>query len=208
MEGDNSVAVMVNNPEDATDGDSVCNNGEDHNMADENLVDDVEEGEIRSPAAAALSPEKKGETSNEQPLVVEKSCEVVGLHGKHGARPCPWESNNINEGNVEKAAEINEFSNVVEERVSQFCNNNNNLDGPTPSVGLGKKNRDTRSPPSSGSMQGPPARTFFQDPPTDPSLDLNRPSKSSDSRFQENMGDFLEDNPTNPGSQSCARSCR
>ncbi|MFS7965737.1 hypothetical protein Hanom_Chr09g00765691 [Helianthus anomalus] len=33
-------------------------------------------------------------------------------------------------------------------------------DGPTPIISLGKRNRDDRSPPSTGSMQGPSQKIF------------------------------------------------
>ncbi|KAJ0648258.1 putative RNA recognition motif domain, nucleotide-binding alpha-beta plait domain superfamily [Helianthus annuus] len=49
-------------------------------------------------------------------------------------------------------------------------------DGPTPSVNLGKRNLDERSPPSIGSMQGPSQKFFGQPNRSDPvSLDLNTP---------------------------------
>ncbi|MFS7928112.1 hypothetical protein Hanom_Chr04g00317031 [Helianthus anomalus] len=49
--------------------------------------------------------------------------------------------------------------------------------GPTPIAALGKRPRNVRSPPSAGSTQGPPIRTFFQNINEDNnSIDLNAPA--------------------------------
>ncbi|MFS7908128.1 hypothetical protein Hanom_Chr01g00079551 [Helianthus anomalus] len=188
MDEENSVTAMVNNPEGVIDGDSVSNNRNSHNMAKDDWADEREDGEIWSPVAAKSSPEKEAGQSHEQPVEVETLNNDEGLHGdygdSHGVYVTPRESTKRYEGYVGRAADNDTGPNMVEEREIQ-SRNMSNPDGPTPLVGLGKRNRDTRSPPSSGSMQGPPNRVFFQDPPADPLFDLNRPSNSEDPRLQE-----------------------
>ncbi|KAJ0547332.1 hypothetical protein HanIR_Chr08g0371011 [Helianthus annuus] len=199
LEEENSVAIMVSNPVGEADGDSVGNNREDQNMED-----DVEDGEIRSPEVVIPSPEKVFRPSSdhpsdppsvsihEQPLDFEKSDNNVGLHEKYGdvQGECsmPRESKNIYDGIDALAAGNVGGLNRMEERECPFVDQLNQ-DGPTPLVGLGKRNRDNRSPPSSGSMEGPPNRGFFQHPLGDPPFDLNRPSSPTDSRSQEILGD-------------------
>ncbi|MFS8034289.1 hypothetical protein Hanom_Chr17g01579411 [Helianthus anomalus] len=52
-------------------------------------------------------------------------------------------------------------------------------DGPTPLVNLGKRNRMDRSPPSIGSTQGPPQRSFFHpENSNQDQLDLNTPVRA------------------------------
>ncbi|MFS8002679.1 hypothetical protein Hanom_Chr13g01204911 [Helianthus anomalus] len=181
MEEENSVAAMMNNPEGIADGDSVCNNGEEQNMVDDNLMDDTEEGEIRSPVRDMPLPETEDDPAQVQPVEAEKLNNDEALHGNygdnHGEHSAPRESDNVFEEIAGLAAESGGGPNIMEERETQ-SGVKKNPDGPTPSIGLGKRNRDTRSPPSTGSMQGPPNRCFFQNPPADPLFDLNRPSNS------------------------------
>ncbi|MFS7989644.1 hypothetical protein Hanom_Chr11g01049321 [Helianthus anomalus] len=158
------------------------------------MVDEVEEGEIRSPILRSPVSEGNIRSPSEPPsaptnvrspliekLVFERSRDMVGgieepgdneLHGVHG------ESHGHNSENV--AADFLEDGPHLKE-----VNINNSVDqlfqeGPTPLTGLRKRNRADRSPPSSGSQQGPPSKSFYQDPsPENFSFDLNRPSSSS-----------------------------
>ncbi|MFS7998658.1 hypothetical protein Hanom_Chr12g01156491 [Helianthus anomalus] len=163
-----------NNPTGVEDEQSV-----DMNEEDQNMMDEVEEREIRSPEKSVPSPKKT--LDNERPLHEDPQKCVV-----HEQSPCPDTLNNERtlhenigemhenyynpresyfnneEVNSMAADKFNGGPNMQEEREG------NNMDkiyqfGPTPIVGLGKRSRANRSPPSAGSMQGPPNRGFFQD---------------------------------------------
>ncbi|MFS7932831.1 hypothetical protein Hanom_Chr04g00372561 [Helianthus anomalus] len=185
-------------------GQSVGINEDDHNMAN-----DVEDGEICSPECTGPSPVKEVRSPTTlpvDPLAVPLEASVHEqspsfkkldneqvLHEEHGGMvgECskPWESIHNNEGtNVVATKEVGGGPVLQEERdcttVGQF-----DQFGPTPLSGLGKRSRANRSPPSSGSMNGPPNRGFFQDPPAeDLPFDLNRPSSLSGSRSEEIFG--------------------
>ncbi|MFS7936464.1 hypothetical protein Hanom_Chr05g00415891 [Helianthus anomalus] len=186
------------------DGKSVGINKEGHNMAN-----DVEDGEIRSPECSVPSPvmEVRSPTAPQvDPLAVpldvsvhdqspffEKLDNERVLHEAHGGKigECskPWESNYNNEGTNDLAAKGVDGGPILQEE--RDCNVVGQFDqfGPTPLSGLGKRSRAHRSPPSSGSMNGPPNRGFFQDPPAeDLPFDLNRPSSLSGSRSEDNFG--------------------
>ncbi|MFS7980096.1 hypothetical protein Hanom_Chr10g00935341 [Helianthus anomalus] len=167
--------MMVNNPRCDSEGESVGKNGDNRNTEE-----DIEDGEIRSPEVVIQSPGREGGKSasdvldhpeisiHEEPAVVEESDNNVFLHGKHGEVhgevPLPRESNRISEDNINLAAGNVGGPNRTEERDCPFVDQVNQ-EGPTPLIGLGKRNRDNRSPPSSGSMEGPPVRGFCHDPP-------------------------------------------
>ncbi|KAM0047199.1 hypothetical protein Hdeb2414_s0009g00325641 [Helianthus debilis subsp. tardiflorus] len=171
---------------------------------DTNMVDEVEEGEIRSLVLNSSVPEEVNrppseplsEPVNDQSPVNERlgpdrsramdgdneESVPVGLHEVHG------ESSNHNSENVAAGSyDCGPYHKGV---------NNINLvdhldqEGPTPHIGLGKRNRANRSPPSSDSMQGPPIKSFYQAPdPDDYSFDLNRPSSASGVFLCESVGE-------------------
>ncbi|MFS7902071.1 hypothetical protein Hanom_Chr01g00006971 [Helianthus anomalus] len=173
------------------------------------MEDEVEDGEIRSPATPASSPEKEDRPSSGDQDVPRVETQKVSVHekspsfekadnerllhdergGLHGESTYPREYYHNNERNKVLAAEkVTGGPNLQEERGCNFVDQINQF-GPTPISGLGKRSRDVRSPPSSGSMQGPPNRAFAQDPPAaNPRFDLNRPSYTSDSLNDESPG--------------------
>ncbi|MFS8022689.1 hypothetical protein Hanom_Chr16g01442451 [Helianthus anomalus] len=154
----NIFKELVNEP----DGCPFDNNGGDYNM-----VNDVEEGEIRSSEVLESSPGNVAKTdtfdSSASPSVSEKERSVehekpddcLDMHenigNTHGDETFPRKSINDNVGPGILAAEKVSGYNRAEER---DCNMVDHLDqsGPTPLFGLGKRNRNFRSPPSDGSM--------------------------------------------------------
>ncbi|MFS7977642.1 hypothetical protein Hanom_Chr10g00906411 [Helianthus anomalus] len=73
---------------------------------------------------------------------------------------------------------------------------------PTPTVNLGKRSRDERSPPSVGSIQGPTQRLFSNlDRNTSEPLDLNTPVGDSSANVEDILPD-LETNEDNPAVQN------
>ncbi|KAF5754385.1 putative RNA-directed DNA polymerase [Helianthus annuus] len=191
-----NVSVELNSGH-ATPETSDADSNEDRNM------EEVEEdGEIRSPAAEAPVPENivrpssssnlnSGNEKSPVKVTLDNEEAVHVLHGKsHGHMEF---HNNSNKGasrtvNIE-AKKLDGGPQLMEEnRIGNTIYSNQ--EGPTPSVGLGKRNRANRSPPSSGSMQGPPTRGFFQDPNScNVSIDLNRSTSESGSRNGEYVGD-------------------
>ncbi|MFS7940134.1 hypothetical protein Hanom_Chr05g00460111 [Helianthus anomalus] len=197
---------MVNEPMVEPEGVSVDGIGGDHNM-----VDDVEDDEIRSPVVDDTPPERVVESSPsvtpgpnvalniETPVEYEKPEDDLGLHENvgnvhgvdlglqenvgnlHGEYNCHKETNCDNVGPKDMSAE-KDYGDV--RRVERENNLVDQLqqNGPTPMTGLGKRSRNLRSPPSDASMQGPPNRGFCHDPLGDPLFDLNRPSSSVDSK--------------------------
>ncbi|MFS7933279.1 hypothetical protein Hanom_Chr04g00377841 [Helianthus anomalus] len=157
----------------------------DHEVDDGYEDSETEEGEVRSPAIVNQSPAAANRSSSDPTCnqVGEKPSEEEGvksvefLHEVHGESSFPKEAFNVPVGpEVEAAGDIGcgpEDNNISEKR---------NLDimdqvGPTPIPGLRKRNRENRSPPSSGSMQGPPTRGFHHgSSSSDFSFDLNRPN--------------------------------
>ncbi|MFS7889477.1 hypothetical protein Hanom_Chr00s000004g01607451 [Helianthus anomalus] len=95
-------------------------------------------------------------------------------------------------GNGNKAAEVPGYGpQILEERDYPILNNSI-AEGPTPATGLGKRSRDVRSPPSTGSMQGPPLRNFDHCFGSDePSFDLIRPVTCPRSADGEGSGSKL-----------------
>ncbi|MFS7933322.1 hypothetical protein Hanom_Chr04g00378391 [Helianthus anomalus] len=196
---------LDNNPTGVEDEQSVGMNGEDQNM-----VDEVEEGEIRSPEESVPSPEKvldNERSLNEDPqkfVVREQSpCPDTldnermlheNIGEMHEEFSIPRKPNFNNEEVKSRAAEeFNDGPIMQEEREGNTMDNNYQF-GPTPIVGLGKRSRAFRSPPSAGSMQGPPSRGFFQDPIAgDHRIDLNRPLSASVSISDENPGGASHD---------------
>ncbi|MFS7973722.1 hypothetical protein Hanom_Chr09g00860031 [Helianthus anomalus] len=161
--------------------------------------DEAEDGEIRSPEMVRPAPEISNRSPSEPLIhpVGEKSPEeeeaetVEVLHELHGESSIPRVTVNVHVGTEEVAAGgYGSGPHVLEN-----CGNSNvdqlEQDGPTPVVGLGKRSREDRSPPSSGSMQGPPLRGFSQNIPSGEfSFDLNRPNADISYSF----GDLMEEN--------------
>ncbi|KAJ0714174.1 putative RNA recognition motif domain, nucleotide-binding alpha-beta plait domain superfamily [Helianthus annuus] len=185
-----------------------------------NMVDEVEEGEIRSPVRKSPVPEECSRPPSDPPsdpvidrsplrvnLDAEKSRDmfvdieepvsigVHGLHGEHDVSIPEILAANLN-GSGPRAKGVNN-NHIVDHSAK---------DGPTPLTGLGKRNRADRSPPSSGSQQGPPLKSFFQDPtPEDISFDLNRPSLSAEnSAGGEILGEQLGESILRPSSSTVA----
>ncbi|MFS7953580.1 hypothetical protein Hanom_Chr07g00620421 [Helianthus anomalus] len=182
LDGDNfSVEEDLDNESmEESDESSVERGGED----DCNMEDEVEDGKIRSLEQKSPVPVVEGRSPSVSPmdLVTDQSPEYEKsdperLHEVH------VESSNLKvfiNGIVESenvAAGVNECGphpngacgNTLVDQISK--------DDPTPLVRLGKRNRANRSPPSFGSMQGPPTRSFYQDCASDEfSFDLNRPT--------------------------------
>ncbi|KAJ0917795.1 putative RNA recognition motif domain, nucleotide-binding alpha-beta plait domain superfamily [Helianthus annuus] len=200
LEEENSVAMMVDNPVRETAGESGGTNVENRNMEN-----DIEDGEIRSPSVVIKSPVKETRQSpfqsSDQPSVpnieasvgIEISDVNMGLHEKagevHGECSMPRESNYFNNGVTGMTAEVLGDNTTFVERGNPLTDQVDH-DGPTPIVGLGKRNRNLRSPPSSESMEGPPVRGFCHESTGDTLFDLNRPSSPADSGNHETSSNF------------------
>ncbi|MFS7949111.1 hypothetical protein Hanom_Chr06g00567731 [Helianthus anomalus] len=196
---------MVSEPVVELEGFSVDENGGDHNMAD-----DVEDGEIWSPEVVESSPAKVVETTpaepngpiiasnNESPVEHENSEDVLGLHGNfgnlHGENNCHGETNYDNVGPDVLSAE-KDIGNIRREEREDNLVDHLQQNGPTPMIGLAKRSRNLRSPPSDASMQGPPNRGFCHDPLGDPLFDLNSPSSSVDSKNPKPPGEDCHGQP-------------
>ncbi|MFS8028205.1 hypothetical protein Hanom_Chr16g01507741 [Helianthus anomalus] len=185
---ENSEEMSVN---DGANDDKVVNH----------MFDEYEEGEVRPPepnqpvpaVASHQSPESQPNLECEEPLedvrlVNGESVHV--LHGEHSIPKEPFNTNKVNNVGTEELAAGNsnggsQCQDVREDPIVDPMHQ----DGPTPSVGLGKRSRAHRSPPSSGSMQGPPTRSFYQNSDNeDFSFDLNRPSAETTSVFSRCIG--------------------
>ncbi|MFS7896402.1 hypothetical protein Hanom_Chr00s004632g01724261 [Helianthus anomalus] len=161
-----------------------------------NMEDEVEDGEIRSPIHKSPVPEVVPRSPPESPSIPvdDRSQENVTLdterlHEVHGIPTILKEVINESEIPEKVAAGATDGGPRLEGLsvdglgshdksvngsgpVDQLLN-----DGPTPIFGLGKRSREDRSPPSSGSMQGPPIRGFHHYPlPGELSFDLNNPA--------------------------------
>ncbi|MFS7931990.1 hypothetical protein Hanom_Chr04g00362471 [Helianthus anomalus] len=178
--------------EDESDGKSVDGGSE----VGCNMEDEVEDGEIRSPILKSPIPEVEIRPISESPPVQvnDRSPEneplgTEGLHELHGNPTIHKVVINDPVIPEKKAARVidggpQQKSTYVSGLVDQIVD-----DGPTPMVGLGKRNRAYRSPPSTGSMQGPPVRGFFHEPASDEQLfDLNRPTLENGSVGGEPVG--------------------
>ncbi|MFS7929690.1 hypothetical protein Hanom_Chr04g00335511 [Helianthus anomalus] len=164
MDGDKSMADLEHNSPGMCE-DRFSEGGGDLEC---NPEDEAEDGEIRSPVnnRPASGP---GYRSSSVPLMdtgIEKSLEVEKMepekpvHEVHGEPISPKESNYAIGGpdvivTEKSASETHDQAVNGIGLVNQLMN-----DGPTPIIGLGKRSRDDRSPPSTGSMQGPPIRGF------------------------------------------------
>ncbi|MFS7999160.1 hypothetical protein Hanom_Chr12g01162731 [Helianthus anomalus] len=167
-------------------------------MEDNRMEEELEEGECSSPVIpqSALEggcqslPVERKSPENDSPGEFGQSEHVKspGI-GESVRDPAPvsqevhgdgtiHEDNNCM-GNDSVAAELSGGGpQILEERGNAFLDNNNVV-GSSPAIGLGKRFREVRSPPSSGSMQGPPMRNFNHDFESgDTSFDLNRPVSS------------------------------
>ncbi|MFS8007415.1 hypothetical protein Hanom_Chr14g01260741 [Helianthus anomalus] len=148
------------------------------------MDDEVEDGEIRSPILNSPVPEKVTRPMSEPPSepVIEKSLdnERTGPDGSRDLfgeyeKPDPVGQHEVH-GETYSQHEVINVSLDTEIGAAGYCgphlvgdSGNNGVvhldkEGPTPTIGLGKRTRDNRSPPSSGSMQGPPVKSFYQDP--------------------------------------------
>ncbi|MFS7942799.1 hypothetical protein Hanom_Chr06g00492771 [Helianthus anomalus] len=119
----------------------------------------------------------EGQKSHELPSNVE----TCNMHGEGGHVPHGF----INvDGSGEELNESTDYNIPVDggpdilNPVENLSGPNNLFgeEGPTPAGNLGKRNREERSPPSLGSMQGPAQRPVFhvQNPHVD-QIDLNSP---------------------------------
>ncbi|KAJ0808895.1 hypothetical protein HanPI659440_Chr01g0008521 [Helianthus annuus] len=140
------------------------------------------EGPVDFPADGSPTPERLlspecGRFRNEKSAEGSETFRISGnndyggngeefSHGKH----------NDDVGTEKMAAEkVGGDSQFLEERGTDHVTHNP-VSEPTPQHGLGKRPRAFRSPPSSGSMQGPPTRNCLQGNRSDEeSFDLNRP---------------------------------
>ncbi|MFS8031269.1 hypothetical protein Hanom_Chr17g01543821 [Helianthus anomalus] len=190
MDGENSSADSDNNSPK-----KVRNRyfeGGDNNV--ECVEDEVEDGEVRSPEIVRPAPETSNRSSSEPSIqpVSEKSPEVEEvetvemLHEMHGESSIPRVTVNVPVGPEEVAAGCygsgpQHLENCGNSKVDQL-----EQDGPTPIVGIGKRSREDRSPPSTCSMQGPPIRGFSQNTSSgDFSFDLNRPNADNSFSFRD-----------------------
>ncbi|MFS7979488.1 hypothetical protein Hanom_Chr10g00927881 [Helianthus anomalus] len=208
-----------NNAED-TDGSYIDGEEEGENIMDEeeevdknSVEDELEDGECSSPVRSQpepategkprteyqKSPEKLFPEEIEQPE--EKKSPKVGRSVRNLGSSIPKLHGNetlhkdINDmGNIDGAAELSGSGpRVMDERDNDLLNNYNRV-GPSPAIGLGKRPREVRSPPSTGSMHGPPVRNFNHDfQSEESSLDLNRPMSSPGNHELRRTGD--KDNP-------------
>ncbi|KAM0027520.1 putative RNA recognition motif domain, nucleotide-binding alpha-beta plait domain superfamily [Helianthus debilis subsp. tardiflorus] len=133
----------------------------------DNMEDDTEEGEIKSPAANVPVPENIVRSTSAAQVGHEESPDneplgnLESLHAVHGEIKSPSNFNKVNTCTLNVAATTsNSGPQQLVEKENDYLDNVNQY-GPTPITGLGKRNRDVRSPPSTDSMVGPPTRGFF-----------------------------------------------
>ncbi|MFS7889478.1 hypothetical protein Hanom_Chr00s000004g01607461 [Helianthus anomalus] len=143
-------------------GDTGCQ-GDDQNPAAE-MVDDLRpERPEPLPVENERSHENQGPPEDQSPSGVN----VGGKEQKvHRDVNLSAHAEDVNDVNVRNNTYVNHVE--VKGPISMFPGLNSTGptiemagDGPTPLVNLGKRNRLDRSPPSSGSTQGPPQRSFF-----------------------------------------------
>ncbi|MFS7985472.1 hypothetical protein Hanom_Chr11g00998751 [Helianthus anomalus] len=217
MECEKPLNSDKENPGEESDGGSYDGKDEGENLMDdeveegENIMDDeIEDGECTAPVAPQPDPKAVGRpwteyrSSPENVLLPEVErlesekfpnagesfrdplWEAHGMHGDDSSH----ETFNDNMGNEKKADELSGCGpQLLEERGNSILNNSIE-EGPTPVIGLGKRSRDVRSPPSTGSMQGPPLRSFnhcFGS--GESSFDLNRPVTCSRFTSERNFVD-------------------
>ncbi|KAJ0483181.1 hypothetical protein HanIR_Chr13g0662091 [Helianthus annuus] len=205
-------SVDVNSDQESSESSDASTN-DDHIEEGDNVEDEVEDGEIRSPVVnapvseeAVRSPsESHVNAGNEEPPDNETLDNVETLHGVHGKskkRP------DFNNGNIEvinsAATNLNSGPHLSVGNENGYYDNLNQ-DGPTPIIGLGKRNRANRSPPSTGSMQGPPTRGFFQNPdPGESSFDLNQSTPAAGFGYGESDGGECQSHPPSAaGTKRC-----
>ncbi|MFS8027182.1 hypothetical protein Hanom_Chr16g01495611 [Helianthus anomalus] len=159
-----------------------------------NMDDEVEDGEIRSPVQKSPIPVVEIRSPSEPPSdpVVDRTSEFEktdneGLHELH--ENTLINKIGINDVEVPEKEAVGIFdsgpnlkgssgfglgSHEQETNGTRLVEQLKN-DGPTPNIGLGKRSRKDRSPPSIGSMQGPSTRSFPHRPLTGEFyFDLNR----------------------------------
>ncbi|MFS7977744.1 hypothetical protein Hanom_Chr10g00907601 [Helianthus anomalus] len=166
-----------------------------NNVKEATMEDETEEGEIRQES----TPEKKSGNSGEdnqnvkgRALENEEATQGAqgNMHSLHG------EDTGVFGIPREVAADgfadpTKSIQTPIDDGPAVGSNNSNNnnrphpiglskLQGPTPLASLGKRPRNIRSPPSAGSTQGPPIKTFFQNITEDNNYtDLNAPAAAS-----------------------------
>ncbi|MFS7994484.1 hypothetical protein Hanom_Chr12g01106611 [Helianthus anomalus] len=148
-----------------------------------NMEDEVEDGEIRSPIHKSPVPVVVLRSPSEPPSMpvddrspVNDTLDTERLHELHGNPTNLKEVINGSEIPEKVAAGVTDGGPHLKGSsvfglgshdqavngsgpVDQLMN-----DGPTPIIGLEKRSREDRSPPSTGSMQGPPIRGFSHNP--------------------------------------------
>ncbi|MFS7922303.1 hypothetical protein Hanom_Chr03g00247511 [Helianthus anomalus] len=160
MDGDKSTADLEHNSPGKFE-DRFSEGGGDYDC---NSVDEVEDGEISSPVINSPTPEPghrslsepQMDTGNEKSPEVEKMETEKPVHVVHGDPSSPRESNNATVGPEVVATERSACGSQDQavngiSRVDQLMK-----ESPIPIIGLRKRSREDRSPPSSGSMQGHP----------------------------------------------------
>ncbi|MFS7982133.1 hypothetical protein Hanom_Chr10g00959151 [Helianthus anomalus] len=180
---------------DDSDGFSVGDNTEENNQK----FGDFEEGELIPPMECQPEPEgdfrPTSESQNnrdyeELPIDDQLECEKSAGMGKSVREPMMkshgLHGENISHGDCNNGVgPINEAAGMLDGGTHQLDERDfhtkepGSKEGPTPLIGLGKRPRANRSPPSTGSMQGPPSRSFCQSQhqnSVDGSFDLNRPT--------------------------------
>ncbi|MFS7935573.1 hypothetical protein Hanom_Chr05g00405091 [Helianthus anomalus] len=171
---------------------------EEDEMENNRMEDDLEEGECSSPVIPQSDPvggchplpvDRKS-PENDSPGEVGQSEHVKfpGV-GESVRDPTPvsqevhgdgsMHEDNNGMGNDNMVAEVSGGGPQILEERENVLLDKNNVVGLSPAFGLGKRSREVRSPPSTGSMQGPPMRNFNHDFESgDTSFDLNRPVSS------------------------------
>ncbi|KAJ0557124.1 putative RNA recognition motif domain, nucleotide-binding alpha-beta plait domain superfamily [Helianthus annuus] len=192
LDGDDSD--MGENSDDESMDDSEENSEVEGSVDGGNMEDEVEDGEIRSPIQKSPAPVVEIRSPSEPSLqpVVDRSPEIEKLgneelHDLHEYSPNNNKVINDDEIPEEVAAGIYDSGPNLK-GISGFGLGSHDReingtglvdllknDGPSPIIGLGKRSREDRSPPSIGSMQGPPTRSFHHNPLTGEfSFDLNK----------------------------------
>ncbi|MFS7902931.1 hypothetical protein Hanom_Chr01g00017261 [Helianthus anomalus] len=163
------------------DSDEFSSDGSYENEEQSNgtMSEDEEEGEIRhqerpdptsvgpvdgSPSLGRMQSPECGRSRNEKSVEESVTVRILGTneHGVHGEGPFHGKHNDDVGTEKMAAAKTGGDPQFLEEKETDHVTHNP-VSEPTPQHGLGKRPRAFRSPPSSGSMQGPPTRNCFQD---------------------------------------------
>ncbi|MFS8014324.1 hypothetical protein Hanom_Chr15g01343221 [Helianthus anomalus] len=177
------------------------------NDENDRMSEDTEEGEFRPETEKEVGGEKAG---NEKTPEGEKSSFGIpehGVHDLHGEVEVTDQSpssNNETVGPKEVSGEELNNGPCVTPLVNTVQQPNGpSMDlGPTPFTALGKRPRNFRSSPSTGSMQGPPTRLSCHRSSDDCSFDLNTsPGFNQNSGIQSNMEDPAQTEDPSAGSE-------